>query len=77
MLRTPKAFKSFRFSDFQQTHGMPKSDSIEKEQSSEDLDNLLTPKRYPIFLPLKDRILPRDEFQRIKNNRARIISWFL
>lgn len=78
MLNTPpRTSKPYLLSDFQFTHTHQLPLSSLTSPTHQALDQRLTPKRTSVFMPLKDRLLPKNEFKVIKNNRARLIDWFL
>ena len=78
MLNTPvKGQKSALVSDFANTHNELKTGMKEKKCCDSNFDELSTPKRYEIYIPIKDRLLRKNEFRQIKNNRVKLLDWYL
>jgi hypothetical protein len=77
-MNTPaKASKSVLLTDFECTRNATRAGTEEKSGSSCDWDGMTTPKKCHQFSPFKDRLLRKQEFHLLKNNRARLIDWYL
>jgi hypothetical protein len=77
-MHTPnRADKTLPISDFRSTNYNAKSNTLEKRVDHTQLDEAPTPKRNNIFSALRDRPLRKSQFMYIRNNRARLIDWYL
>jgi hypothetical protein len=79
MLRTPvKSSASILISDFENTRSFSKEPRTHlKHEQKLRLYDMPTPKKHDSYAGLKDRALRKNEFLALKNNRAKLIDWYL
>ena len=78
MINTPvKGQKAVLTSDFASTYNEFKTGTKEKRSYDLNFNEIETPKRCQMYIPIKDRILRKEEFRHVRNNRARLIDWYL
>ena len=79
MLRTPvKSHGSIPITDFENTRSLSKDPRTHLKNAEKlRLYEMPTPKKQDTCGVWEDRVLRKDEFKAVKNNRAKLIDWYL